>query len=261
MKKYWSIFTTQIINNLAYPGELVWRSLAILLFMWIFSSLWRVTYSVTDAENMTGLSLRDTMWYFMLAEVIELSKPRVSAAISSAVKDGSIAYLLNKPFNFLLYHFSSGMGDSIVRATMNILLGSIAVWLLAGPPPALLGWLFAIPAVLLSWALHYCFNALIGLAAFLAEEVAPYEWIYQKFVQVLGGLFIPLDFFPIWLKNIALTMPFAYMLYGPARLFVKPTWSDFFSLIGIQSFWLLIMVSVLALAYRKSVTYLTVNGG
>jgi ABC-2 type transport system permease protein len=201
------------------------------------------------------------MWYFMLAEVIELSKPRVAAAISSAVKDGSIAYLLNKPFNFLLYQFSSGLGDSIVRALMNALIGSSAVWLMIGPPPGILGWLLAIPAILLSWTLHYCFNALIGLAAFVAEEVAPYEWIYQKFVQVLGGLFIPLDFFPPWLKNIALGLPFASMLYGPARLFVKPTWPDFFSLMAMQAFWLLIMGLVLALIYRKSVTYLTVNGG
>jgi ABC-2 type transport system permease protein len=261
MKKYWSIFITQIINNLAYPGELFWRGTIIIIFMWIFSSLWRVTYSVTDAAATTGLSLRDTMWYFMLAEVIELSKPRLSAAISSAVKDGSIAYLLNKPFNFLLYQFSSGMGDSLVRALMNLLLGTVTVWLLVGSPPGIFGWLLAIPTILLSWSLHYCFNALVGLAAFVAEEVAPYEWIYQKFVQVLGGLFIPLDFFPLWLKNIALALPFASMLYGPARLFVKPTWPDFLSLIGIQSFWLLILVSVLALAYRKSVTYLTVNGG
>lgn len=36
MKKYWFLFTTQFVNSLAYPGELVGRSLLILPFMWIF---------------------------------------------------------------------------------------------------------------------------------------------------------------------------------------------------------------------------------
>jgi ABC-2 type transport system permease protein len=261
MKKYMAIFSTTLLNSMAYPGELFWRSMGIVIFMFVFSALWRVTYSATDAEVMTGFSLADTMWYFMLAEVIELSKPRLANSISSAVKDGSIAYLLNKPFNFLLYHYFNGMGDSIVRGVMSAILGSAVVWWIVGPPPTWTGWLYAIPAILLSWTLHFCFNALIGLAAFLVEEVAPYEWIYQKFVQVLGGLFIPLDFFPTWLKNIALVLPFASMIYGPAKLFVKPDLQSFFALITLQGVWLLVMAGVLAFCYHRGVQYLTVNGG
>ena len=34
----------QLVNSLAYPMDLLGRSLLIVLFMWIFMNLWRVTY-------------------------------------------------------------------------------------------------------------------------------------------------------------------------------------------------------------------------
>ena len=88
----------------------------ILPFMWIFYQLWRVTFTAAGTAEINGLTLRDTLWYLMLAETIELSRPRLGNAISEAVKDGSIAYFLNKPYDFLLYHFSTSMGETISAA-------------------------------------------------------------------------------------------------------------------------------------------------
>jgi len=74
MRKYWAIFKTEVVNSLVYPGEIIWRSLAILLFLWVFTYLWRVAFS--DSESLVGLTMSDTLWYLMLAEAIELSRPR-----------------------------------------------------------------------------------------------------------------------------------------------------------------------------------------
>jgi ABC-2 type transport system permease protein len=105
--KYWFVLKTQVVNSLAYPAELVWRSLVIVIFIWIFAQLWRITFSTAGTATIGGLTLHDTLWYLMLAETIELSRPRLSANIAAAVRDGSIAYLLNKPYNFLLYQLST----------------------------------------------------------------------------------------------------------------------------------------------------------
>ena len=91
MHKYWAIFKIQLINSLAYPAELLWRSVAILLFMLVFTFLWRTTYNSAGSQTLAGLTLNDTIWYLMLAETIELSRPRFARSIAEAVKDGSIA--------------------------------------------------------------------------------------------------------------------------------------------------------------------------
>lgn len=261
IKKYWAIFQITLINSLAYPGELIGRSLMIVPFMWIFYQLWKVTFAAAGADVINGMTLYSTMWYLMMAETIELSRPMLARAISENVKDGSIAYILNKPYNFLLYQFSSSMGETVFRALMNAVFGGIVVWWLVGAPPAALGWAFALVALLGTWIMNFCVTCLIGLSAFLVEEVSPFMWIYQKFVFILGGFLIPLDFYPHWLQSIAKALPFAYMIYGPSKLFVSPSVELFVNIVSLQLVWIAVLGLVLVLSYRRGVAYLTVNGG
>lgn len=261
MTKYWYIFKIQLINNLAYPGELIGRSLIILPFMWIFYQLWRVTFQAAGTEAINGLTLASTLWYLMLAETIELSRPRLGNTISEAVKDGSIAYILNKPYDFLLYHYSASLGETLFRALLNATLGSALVWLLVGSPPSALGPFVALPVILGAWTLNFCITALIGLSAFWVEDISAFLWIYQKLAFILGGLLIPLDFYPEWLQEIARLLPFSAMTYAPARLFIEPTIPGFMAALGMQLAWISALAAVLALVYHRSLHALSVNGG
>lgn len=259
--KYWAILRTQLQNSFAYPMDLLARSVTIVLFLWVFLNLWRVTYGAMGTERIAGLSLADTMWYLLMAEAVMLSKRDISKDISDQVKDGSVAYLLNKPFNFILYHCAAGLGDSLLVFVTNALLGGALVWWLVGPPPGVVGWAAAIVAALLALLLDFCFSALIGLSAFIAEEVSAFRWIYQKFLLVLGGVLIPLEFFPDWLQTFARALPFAWIVYGPARLFVDPTPARFLEVLLNQMGWLLAAGLAVALFYRWVVGQLSINGG
>ena len=144
---------------------------------------------------------------------------------------------------------------------MNAVFGSAVVFWLAGAPEHPEGFLVAMPAILGAWILHFCVTAMIGLSAFLVEDVSAFMWIYQKLAFLFGGMLIPLDFYPGWLQVIARALPFASMTYGPARLFVTPTTELFVSVITLQIVWIVILGLMLTLAYRRGVAYLTVNGG
>ena len=233
----------------------------ILPFMWIYYQLWQVTFTASGSDAINGLTLHDTMWYLMMAETIELGRPRVARTIAENVKDGSIAYLLNKPYDFMVYQFSVSMGETVFRSLMTVILGGVVVWWLAGPPPEPLSWPLTAIALFGAWVLNFLVNGLIGLAAFVSEEVAPYEWIYQKFAFIFGGLLIPLDFYPQWLQKIAFALPFPALLYGPARLFVSPDSGLFASVLWQQVIWILVLGTLLVLAYRRGLAFLTVNGG
>jgi len=261
MAKYWAIFKTQVLNNFAYAGDLASGAVSIVLFLWIFAQLWRATYSAAGTTQIGGLSLHSTLWYLLLAEVIVLSKPRLSQSIARAVRDGSVAYLLNKPYHFLLYQASVGLGDSVLRWATNALAGGTIVWLLIGPPPTPQGWPLVLVAVTLAWLLDFCLSAMIGLAAFVTEDVSAFEWIYQKILFILGGLFIPLDFYPTWLQDIAKMTPFAYTVYAPARLFVEPGLERFGTVVLGQVLWLGVLAALLTLFYQRGVTRLAINGG
>ena len=261
MKKYLSILSMQIINSLAYPGDFVGRSVSIATFIFIFAGLWGTTYTLAGTDTINGLTVHNMIWYFMMAETLELGRPRINRTISEQVKNGEVAYILNKPYNFILYHFSAGLGDGIVRMSLNLIVGSAVAWILAGAPPPLLGWLMALVTMIGAWILHFCFMALIGLAAFVVEETNSFEWIYQKFVFILGGFLLPLDMFPEWLQKIAYALPFPYMMYAPARLFVKPDIDLFWQMLTGQIIWVVVFVALLSFVYQRSERFLTINGG
>jgi len=263
MSKYWAIFKTQLLNRLAYPADLLGHGLTIIIYLWVFIFLWRTTYRTMGAseDTIAGLTLNQTIWYLMLAETLILSRPRLSRLISRAVKDGSVAYLLNKPYNFLLYHFSVGLGDSLTNMVFNLFAGGALVWLMQSSPPPVWGWPMVLLTMILAWTIDFCFAAIIGLTAFVVEDVNAYDWIYQKFLFILGGMLIPLDFFPGWLRTISQASPFAYMIYGPARLFVEPSLERFGILIIGQILWLGILGVFVNVLYRRGIRWLAINGG
>ena len=79
--------------------------------------------------------------------------------------------------------------------------------------------------------------------------------------MLLGGLLIPLDFFPSWLKTISLNLPFAWIIYGPARLFVDPSLARLGIVLLRQGIWLAVVGGTVWLLYRRAVTRLVINGG
>ncbi|RLD04881.1 MAG: hypothetical protein DRI56_10455 [Chloroflexota bacterium] len=261
MKKYWAIFKTQVINSLAYPTEIMWRSMAILIFLWVFTFLWRVAFDNSSTTILAGLTLHDTLWYLMLAETIELSRPRFANTIAQSVKDGSIAYLLCKPYDFLLYQLSVNAGDTVFRLILTFIFGSALIWRMVGAPPDIWGWPLTLIAFSFGWLINFCLTALIGLAAFVVEEVTPFTWIYQKLIFILGGMMIPIDFYPPWLQNISKALPFSYVMYGPARLFVSPDLERFATLLAGQLAWVAVLGVLVSVAYRRGLRRLAINGG
>ena len=261
MKKYFSIFTMQIINSLAYPGDVIGRSISIGTFLFIFAGLWGTTFALSGETSINGLTFQNMIWYLMMAETIELGRPRLNRVMSEQVKNGEVAYILSKPYNYVLYHFFFGLGDGVFRVVLNLIVGTFVAWILAGTPPGALGWIMAFSTMIGAWILHFCIMALIGLAAFLVEETNSFDLIYQKAVFILGGMLLPLEMFPTWLQKIAFALPFPYMMYAPARLFVKPDVELFLQMLAGQVIWIAIFVFVVSLAYRGSEKVLTVNGG
>ncbi len=261
MKKYFSILTMQIINSLAYPGDFLGRSVSIATFLFIFAGLWRTTFAISNTDEINGLTFSNIIWYLMMAETLELGRPRLNRTISEQVKNGEVAYILNKPYNFLGYHFFVGLGDGVVRMSVNLIVGSLVAWILAGAPPALAGWGMALITLIGAWILHFCMMALIGLAAFVVEETQSFELIYQKLVFILGGFMLPLEMFPDWLQRIAYALPFPYMMYAPARLFVKPDATLLWQMLGGQIVWVVVFIALLSFVYKRSEKVLTINGG
>lgn len=260
--KYGAITVTNLQNQLAYVWDALSRAFFIVIIMFVFVQLWSAVFESQGTAEIAGLTLANTIWYFLIAEVMELGKIRHDAVITAEVKDGSVAYTLTRPYNYLAYHFFNGLGETVVKMALIFVLGLPIVVYYAGLPTVQAAHL---PAVLLvatlAIVIDFLVFSIIGLLAFVTEDTSSFRLIYQKLVFILGGLMIPLDFLPAWLQPAARVLPFNLTTYAPAKLFVAFTWAQFWQILGLQFIWIAIIGSILWRQYRWATQRLAINGG
>jgi ABC-2 type transport system permease protein len=265
-RKYAAVARINIQNSLAYAWDALGQGVFVVLFIFVFAQLWRATFKaqhIPKGGAIGGLTLVQTLWYFVWAELIELSKIRVSATIEGEVKDGSLAYTLGRPYNYLMYHFFAGLGQVVSRIVAVLFFGSLVALAAVGPLTAFR--LETLPGVLLitllAFVLDYCIAAGIGLLAFFFEDTSAFRLIYQKINFVLGGLLLPVDFLPGAVQSVARLLPFNLVLYAPSKLFVAWDGEQFMQMLGLQIVWIGILGVLLTLLYRYGARRVSINGG
>ncbi len=263
LRKYAAVAVINLQSSTAYAGEVAMRSIMIMVILYVLVHLWKAAYGASGNTVIAGLTVRDTLWYLVMTETIILSKSAFSTRISDEVRDGSLAYTILRPYNYIVYHMSYSLGDSLMKLVMNFAAGALVVTLMEGLPQhfSAVRIPFLIMAVILALVLDFCFEGLIGLCAFVLEDVSSLQLIYNKTLFILGGMLIPLDFFPGWLATLSKTLPFNLVLYGPAQIFVKGDISTALSILSLQFLWISVMVSILILLYGRAMKYLSINGG
>ena len=262
MSKYLEIIRINSLQQLAYGGELVMRGLSMVLFMAVFIALWSTAYGVTNRTELAGYTLAQMIWYLAMTETVTLSASRIQPEIDQAVKAGDIAYALSRPYSYPLFQVASSLGNSAVRFVMNLGIASVLVWLVVGhvegSPTSLAAFLLlAAGGVLLDTII----TVGIGLLAFFIEETTPIYWIYQKLIFSVGGLFLPLEVFPTWLRTLSDLLPFRYVVYAPARTFVRFDPTFFAQALVGQAVYLAISGAVVYAIWRVGTRRVTVQGG
>lgn len=261
-RKYLAIARINLQNSLAYSGEMVYRSFFMVVILYVFIQLWKTTYRQLGTATISGLTLENTLWYLVMTETIILSKLSFSTRMSQEVKDGSIAYTLGRPYNYLLYHLAYGLGDTLLRLLINFTAGALLVTIFVAPMSfSVMNIVPLVITIFLALMVDFCIEGLIGLSAFITEDVSSIQLIYGKLLFILGGMLLPLDFFPQWLRTISLMLPFNYIVYAPARLFVQFNMDLFLEVTRMQCFWIAVFAFLLWGLFRTGLRHVAVNGG
>lgn len=260
--KYTAVSRITLLTNLAYFMELLWRTVFMSLIIFIFSQLWAAIYSGTGAQSLGGLTYQQMIWYLVMTEAIVLARPRVDNLIDQEVKNGDIAYRLNKPYSYLMYHYAAYMAETVMRLVVNFIAGSLIARLMAGAiQVSFSSILLFIPAALVGLSIEFFIKVCIGLGAFWVEDTESFSFLYDKALFIFGGMMIPLDLLPDTIRRISMVLPMNFVLYRPARLFAAYDAEAVWPLLGGQLAWLALIGLLCSIIYRMGVKRVNVNGG
>jgi ABC-2 type transport system permease protein len=261
--KYLEIVKVQIKNTTTYVVNLFSRGFVIFMRIWVFTQLYTVTYRVAGATRIDDFTLPMLIWTLMITQSFQNStRPYVARIIEEEVKTGSLAYTLNRPYSYLLFHYAGFLGRILPSLLTNILVGIGVCLILVGPITFTLSGLAGGTVLLiLGYLIEFSLMLSIGLLSFWVEDVSAFVWIYTKGQLVLGGVLLPLTLFPDYLRKITEMLPFAAVFYTPAKLMVSFQPETFWYYLTIQLFWVLLSILTAVFLYRKGIKHVSINGG
>ncbi|ERI93796.1 hypothetical protein HMPREF1982_01559 [Clostridiales bacterium oral taxon 876 str. F0540] len=262
IRKYMEVSKITMSNSLVYFWNFLSKNLFFVFIMFIYLMLWRNIYG-QKGGTIGGLSINKMIWYLVVTELVTLSRTDIHSQVNEDVKTGNIAYLLNKPYNYVLYCFSYFAGEIGIKLVTNAIAG-IAVGLIYVGTLENFNFIY-FPLILLSilagCTINFFIYIILALTSFWFEENSAFFWIYSKLVFTLGGMLMPIDMFPNWLQSVAKYMPFAYVTYVPAKLAVDFSLTSFLSQFSVQLIYLGVFFTLAMALYRKGARNLNVNGG
>ena len=260
LRKYAVIARVSLGNSVAYRATLISRFCFYTLFIYVFMSLWRAIY---QEGGVHGYSYVQIVWYLIMTEFVGFAcGTDIFRRMNEDVRSGAIAYLIGRPTHYVFYQLANSLGQMLLNLVSFgalacvlglVFVGPLTTFSIAGFPALLL-------SVTLSVLLNFFFLMLIGLCAFVMEDNSAVYLIYQKLCFMLG-LFLPVEFLPAWLQPVARSLPFSYVYWAPARLFVAFSPDLFWELVPRQAAWLGVSVVLTLVCYHASVRRLQVNGG
>ena len=260
--KYLYVGRTAVRSNLAYVGEVVARVIFLGVLLYIFLQLWRVTYAETGAERVGGLTLAQMLWYLAVTESITLSAPAVAPEIDNDVRTGAIAVHLLRPLSYPLYRLWATLGERAVRFTINAVVGGTIALVFVGPISlSLRGLAVFAAAIPLAFVLDFTAYLVIGLCAFWIENTTGLVLIYSRVTIILGGVLLPINLFPDTLQAVLDYLPFANVVYGPARMFVEPDAGFLAGLLARQAAGITVISLLASAVYAAAVRRIHAHGG
>lgn len=262
IRKYMQVSRITMENSLVYFWNFLGKNVFFIFIMFVYLMLWKNIYG-SKGNIIGGLTINQMIWYLVFTELVTLSRTDIHIQVNDDVKSGNIAYLLNKPYNYVLYCFSYFVGEIGIKLLTNAVLGVAIGLIYVG---TLKNFSFAnLPFILLSLLTGCCINFFIyitlALTSFWCEDNVAFFWIYSKLIFTLGGMLMPLELFPGWLKSFSKYLPFAYVTYVPARLAVNFSLKSFLIEFPIQILYLIIFFILAMVLYKKGAKNLNVNGG
>lgn len=261
MKKYLYIFKYTFINELSYFSKVVFRVVSYFLHIFVFYNVWKYIYQ--DNNVIAGFSLKQMMWYLILAELFMMADSRIARKRPiEEIKSGSITYIMNKPYSYIGYIFTSYLSEGLVRLVIMVPVSILFGFIFVGPLESFQFKFFGF--MLLSFILGYSINGFIqlfiSLFSFFIEDATPMHWLYNKIVLIFG-VFFPIDMMPKVLQGILKYTPAYVVSYGPTKLMVDFDLMNAIKIIGAQIIYLIIVLILINIIYRRGVKKLNVNGG
>lgn len=266
MKAFLEIIKLELKEDIQYPLGFTISIIIQPVILLINISLYSSIYRFNNTALIKGYSLGQMVWYFtsmyiILSIVFNFTDSRISRRILS----GELSMDLLRPISLFRYELGISLGLRITAFIVEVIPGIIVYTLIYFPsfmtPISILRF---ICVVVMAFMIMYMINFLTGLSAFILKSNSSITSIKYFVIYMLGGSFIPLDFFPPTVNRILRFLPFEYIFYWPAQFLLntKLSWgtSTLIQIIAIQALWIALLYCLCRVCWNCAIKHFCAVG-
>lgn len=211
-----------------YRADFVFATLVRFLPIVTQVFLWGAIYQASgprDSKMINGYTFGDMVAYSLLVMVGRAfsSMPGLTTGIARDIREGAIKKFLIQPIDMLDYYFWHRVAHKLVYYIIAFVPFGIVFWLcrdyfVAGPDLWIV--LGAIVSLILAFLIGFLIESLMGLCAFWFLEVSSFVFVYMLFSYFLSGHMLPLDWLPAPFSDAIRWLPFKYLAFVPAAIWL-----------------------------------------
>ena len=192
---------------------------------------------------------------------------KMEFSFGDEVKDGSIIMRLLRPVHFAASYLFTELGSKwliFISVGLPFLSVIVLMKILSGQGIVeVLGlttlYLFSLT---LAYLINFFFNICFGFSAFVFKNLWGSNLLKTSIVAFMSGSLIPLAFFPRVISDILSFLPFSSLIYTPVMIIVgKYDASQILQALLLQLFWLIVMVGLSQLIWKRVQSFITIQGG
>ncbi|SDJ97207.1 ABC-2 family transporter protein [Nonomuraea jiangxiensis] len=241
---------------LAYRSNILITCVTLVAQVFLLRMIWTSVYGARPAA---GLPLEALLAYLTLANLQAFATHTI--VVSTAhhrIRVGTVFFDLARPVGYLRQLASFQVGNTL--GGLCLLAPVVPVVLLVGSITAPADG----PGYLLTLVLGYVIAVelalLISLAGFWMTETSAVALFHRLVSQFFAGTMVPLTYFPGFLGVLAEALPFKYLGYVPAAVYVGQI-SDVSGAVAIAVAWVVGLAGLLVLTWSRARRRVVIQGG
>lgn len=225
LRKYFNLFRVSLVERMTYRIDFLLGT--VLRFLPVLTTvlLWEAVYRGSGSDRLGDFTRREMIAYLLLIHISRMfsSMPGLAGGISRDIRDGSLKKYLLQPLDMIGYLISYRAAHKTAYIMTSALPYAGLFWVCSGYfdgfPDAGTMACYAL-SLLMGFVIGFYFEACLGMTGFWLLEVTSLLWIVTTLNYFISGQMMPLDFLPGSWRDLLKALPFQYLAYFPAVIFL-----------------------------------------
>jgi ABC-2 type transport system permease protein len=267
VRKYLNIFRVSLIERMAYRGDFLLGT--VLRFFPVVTTilLWQAVFEGTSRKEVAGFNEREMISYLLLIHISRMfsSMPGLAGGIARDVREGTLKKYLIQPLDMIGYLLAYRAAHKVAYITTSFLPYAALFFLCRGffdglPGPATFAGYVA--ALLLGFLIGFLFDTALGMVGFWFLDVSSLLWVVTTLNYFISGQMFPLDLLPPFWVALLKALPFQYLAYFPAVVFLgKVEGPELARQLLIEAAWVVVLLVLARLLYARGLRRYSAYGG